>query len=127
MMNSDFQVASEQIQRQGKDLVAVLRLRGWLDAQSEEHLVTATQESLAAGAHCIILDMTELNVIASAGVRAIQKLYKMLAASYPNDDIAHIKLCNAQKTVYEVLNITGFLHTMPMYESLQAAIESYEE
>ena len=48
-MNADLKITSEQIQRQGKDPVTVFHLRGWMDAQSEDQLLTAARETYAAG------------------------------------------------------------------------------
>jgi len=125
-MNADLKITSEQIQRQGKDSVTVFHLRGWLDGQSEEQLLTAAREAHAAGARYLVLDMAEIDTLTSAGMRAIQKVYKLFTPSDQNAKTARIKLCNASAPVYQVLKITGFLQSMPMYESLQTALDSYE-
>ena len=125
-MNADLKITSEQIQRQGKDSVTVFHLRGWLDAQSEEQLLTAAREAHAAGARYLVLDMAEIEMLTSAGMRGIQKVHKLFTPSDQNPKTAHMKLCNASAPVYHVLGITGFLHIMPMYESLQTALDSYE-
>jgi anti-anti-sigma factor len=126
-MNTDFKITSEQIQRQGKDPVTVFHLRGWMDAQSEDQLFTAAREAYASGMHYLILDMAEVDMLTSAGMRTIQKVYKLFTPPDQNAKTAHMKLCNASPPVYHVLGVTGFLQTMPMYESLQAALDSYEE
>jgi anti-anti-sigma factor len=125
-MNADLKITSEQIQRQGKDTVTAFHLRGWLDAQSENQLFTAAHEVYAAGARLLILDLTEIDMLTSAGMRAIQKVYKLFTQADQDTKTARMKLCNAPPSVYHVLGITGFLQTMPMYESLQAAFDSYE-
>ena len=123
-MKSDFKLASEQIQQQDKNPVTVFHLHGWLDAQSEEQLLTAAQEAHSAGARHLVLEMTEVETLTSAGMRAIQKMHRLLTPDQ-NINSAHMKLCNAPPLVYHVLGLTGFLQTMPMYESLQAALDSY--
>jgi len=125
-MNADLKITSEQIQRQGKDSITVFHLRGWLDAQSEEQLLTAAREAHAAGARYLVLDMAEIDMLTSAGMRAIQKVYKLFTPSDQNAKTARMKLCNAPAPVYHVLGTTGFLQLMPMYESLQTALDSYE-
>jgi anti-anti-sigma factor len=125
-MNADLKITSEQIQRQGKDPVTVFHLRGWMDAQSEDQLLTAAREAHAAGTHHLVLDMAEIDMLTSTGMRTIQKVYKLFTPPDQNDKTAHMKLCNASPQVYHVLGVTGFLQTMPMYESLQAALDSYE-
>ena len=125
-MNAELKITSEQIQRQGKDTVTVFHLRGWMDAQSEDQLLTAAREAYTAGARLLVLDMAEIDMLTSAGMRAIQKVYKLFTPTDQDAKPAHMKLCNAPPSIYHVLGVTGFLHTMPMYESLQAALDSYE-
>ena len=125
-MNAELKITSEQIQRQGKDTVTAFHLRGWMDAQSEDQLLTAAREAYTAGARLLVLDMAEIDMLTSAGMRAIQKVYKLFTPTEQDVKIARMKLCNAPPPVYHVLGVTGFLHTMPMYESLQAALDSYE-
>jgi len=125
-MNAELKITSEQIQRQGKDTVTAFHLRGWMDAQSEDQLLTAAREAYTAGARLLVLDMAEIDMLTSAGMRAIQKVYKLFTPTEQDVKIARMKLCNAPPSIYHVLGVTGFLHTMPMYESLQAALDSYE-
>jgi len=39
--------------------------------------------------------------------------------------VAHLKLCNAPPQIYNVLGITGFLQNILMYESQDAALQSF--
>lgn len=125
MASSDFKITTEQIQRPDKNSVTVFHLRGWLDAQSEPSLVTAAQEVHTQGVRYLILNLEDINTLTSAGIRGLQKVYKLFTDSNPNDKV-HLKLCSAQPQVYHVLALTGFLQTMPMYETLKAALISYE-
>jgi anti-anti-sigma factor len=122
-MNSDLRISSEEVQR---DLpVTVFRLRGWLDAQSEEQLLEAARKAYDGGARYLLIDMRDLDTLTSAGMRALQKVYQIFT---PKDDqfkLAHLKLCNAPPQIYNVLGITGFLQNIPMYESENAALESF--
>ena len=122
-MNSDLKVTSEQVQVAVP--VTVLRVRGWLDAQSEEQLLAVARTAYDEGARYILIDMSELDTITSAGIRSLQKIYQMYTPKEDRFKIAHLKLCNAPPQIYNVLGITGFLHNIPMYESLEAALESF--
>lgn len=122
-MNSDLKISSEQAQAAVP--VTVLRVRGWLDAQSEEQLLAVARTAYEEGARFILIDMSDLDTITSAGIRALQKLYQMYTPKEDRFKIAHLKLCNAPPQIYNVLGITGFLHNIPMYESLEAALESF--
>ena len=122
-MNTDLQISSQEIQADTP--VTVFQLRGWLDAQSEEQLLEAARNAYDSGARYLLIDMSELDTLTSAGMRALQKVYQIFT---PKDDqfkIAHLKLCNAPPQIYNVLGITGFLQNIPMYESQDAAIQSF--
>ena len=122
-MNSDLNIASEE--RQADVPVTVFRLRGWLDAQSEEQLLQDARITYDGGARYLLLDMSELDTLTSAGMRAIQKVYQIFTPKEDQFKIAHLKLCNAPPQIYNVLGITGFLHNIPMYASLEDALESF--
>jgi 23S rRNA (guanosine2251-2'-O)-methyltransferase len=108
---------------QGRPNVAVLHLNGWLDAQSEDALVEAVRKARSEGAEYVVLDLAGVGTITSAGIRAIQKSFGILTPKEATI-IGHLKLCNAAPQVYDVLSITGVLVSVPMYESLDIAIES---
>ena len=122
-MNSDLRISSEQMQADVP--VAILQLRGWLDAQSEEQLLEAARSSYDGGARYLLIDMSELDTLTSAGMRALQKVYQIFTPKEDNFKIAHLKLCNAPPQIYNVLGITGFLQNIPMYESREAALQSF--
>ena len=118
-MNSDLNITSEQ--RQADVLVTVFRLRGWLDAQSEEQLLEDARIAYDGGARYLLLDMRDLDTLTSAGMRAIQKVYQIFTPKEDQFKVAHLKLCNAPPQIYNVLGITGFLQNIPMYESMDTA------
>lgn len=122
-MNSDLRISSEQVQAEVP--VTVFHVRGWLDAQSEEQLLEAARTSYDDGARYLLIDMSELDTLTSAGMRALQKVYQIFTPKEDHFKVAHLKLCNAPPQIYNVLGITGFLHNIPMYESLDAALQSF--
>ena len=122
-MDSDLRIATEQIQADVP--VTVFRLRGWLDAQSEEQLLEAARTSHDGGARFLLIDMSDLDTLTSAGMRALQKVYQIFTPKEDQFKVAHLKLCNAPPQIYNVLGITGFLQNIPMYESTDAALQSF--
>lgn len=122
-MNSDLKISSEEVQA---DLpVTVFRLQGWLDAQSEEQLLEAARTAHDGGARYLLIDMTDLDTLTSAGMRALQKVYQIFTPKEDQFKIAHLKLCSAPPQIYNVLGITGFLQNIPMYESQDAALQTF--
>ncbi len=124
-MGSGFSIRSEQ--SQSAPSVMVFHIKGWLDAQSEEQLLGEAREAYNNGARCLLLDLEEVDTLTSAGMRAIQKVYKMYTPEDERFKVARVKMCNAPPQIYHVLGITGFLQNIPNYESTQAALESFAE
>jgi anti-anti-sigma factor len=124
-MHSDFRISSEQLQADVP--VTVFHLRGWLDAQSEEELLAAARTAYDDGTRYLLIDMHELDTLTSAGMRALQKVYQIFTPKEDHFKVAHLKLCNAPPQIYHVLGITGFLQNIPMYESMEAALQSFEK
>jgi anti-anti-sigma factor len=122
-MNSDFKISSESVQADVP--VIVFHLRGWLDAQSEEQLLEAARTAYDGGARYLLIDMSDLDTLTSAGMRALQKVYQIFTPKEDRFKLAHLKLCNAPPQIYNVLGITGFLQNIPMYESREAALQSF--
>ena len=122
-MNSDLRISSEQTQADVP--VTVFQLRGWLDAQSEEQLLQTAREAYDGGARYLLIDMSELDTLTSAGMRALQKVYQIFTPKEDRFRVAHLKLCNAPPQIYNVLGITGFLQNIPMYESQHTALEAF--
>ena len=122
-MNSDLRISSEEVQADVP--VTVFRLRGWLDAQSEEQLLEAARTTYDSGARYLLIDMTDLDTLTSAGMRALQKVYQIFTPKEDQFKLAHLKLCNAPPQIYNVLGITGFLQNIPMYESQETALHSF--
>jgi anti-anti-sigma factor len=122
-MNSDLTISIEQAQADVP--VTVFHLRGWLDAQSEGQLLEAARTAYDGGARYLLIDMRDLDTLTSAGMRALQKCYQIFTPKEDHFKVAHLKLCNAPPQIYNVLGITGFLQNIPMYESMDAALQSF--
>ena len=119
-----------------KGLVKVLHLAGKLDGQTQTALMDVARRAQAAGARCLLIDLTDVDFIAVAGLAALQNLYQMFT---PRSAIeawdranhgepyksAYLKLAGASPSVYYVLNIAGFLHNIPIYPDLDRALESF--
>lgn len=122
-MDSDLRISTEQAQADVP--VTVFRLRGWLDAQSEDQLLEAARTTYDGGARYLLIDMSDLDTLTSAGMRALQKVYQIFTPRDESARVAHLKLCNAPPQIYNVLGITGFLQNIPMYESTDTALQSF--
>jgi anti-anti-sigma factor len=122
-MGVEFQLTQEQ--PEGQPQVVIFHLAGWLDAQNEGRLVEAVQKAVAGGAAYILLDLRELDTITSAGIRAVQRSFQIVTPKGTDQRIRRLKLCSASPRIYEVLNVTGLLAQVPVYESQDIAVDSF--
>ena len=123
-MISDLKNSIEQVQ--GAVPITVFHLRGWLDAQSEEDFIKWANEAYEKGTRYLLLDLSELDTLTSAGMRAIQKVYLQYMPKDADKEYPRLKMASAPPPVYNALKMTGFLQSIPMYESVQSAIDSFK-
>ena len=123
-MLSDLKNTVEKIE--GNVPVTVFHLRGWLDAQSEDDFVQWANKTYEQGARYLLLDLSELDTLTSAGMRAIQKVYKQYTPKGIGKEDQRLKMASAPPPVYNALKMTGFLLSIPMYESVQSALDSFK-
>jgi anti-anti-sigma factor len=124
-MVSNLKIIKEQVQ--GNVHITVLHLNGWLDMQSEELLLATARDAYNEGSRYLLIDLAEVVTLTSAGIRAMQKVYKIFTPVEERAKMGRVKLCNAPPQIYHILGITGFLLTIVNYESMQAAIDSFTE
>ena len=124
-MTVNLRIIKEQVQ--GKVHVTVLHLRGWLDMNSEELLVATARDAYEEGSRYLLIDLAEVITLTSAGIRSMQKVYKIFTPVEERSKMTRVKLCNAPPQINNVLGITGFLVTIQNYETMQAAIDSFTE
>lgn len=110
---------------QGRVPVLVFHLQGWLDAGSEEQLLAAARDAHDQGARFLLLDLAKVETLTSAGLRAVQKVYRLYTPAEDAYKVSHLRLCNAPPQIHYVLGITGFLQNIPNYETQEAALASF--
>ena len=118
--------------------VTVLYFEGRLDGQTEPLAVENARAVLNAGARFLLIDLQGVDMVSSAGLRAMHSIYEMFT---PHDEarawrIEHsdetykspyFKLSRAASQVHYVLSIAGFLQNISMYPDLQEALDSFPE
>jgi anti-anti-sigma factor len=117
--------------------VTVLRLEGNLDGQTEGLAVKAAQDVFDAGVRNLVVDMGGVDMISSAGLRALHTIYKMFTpadaatawhAEHPDETFKSQNFALAQTTsqAHYVLSISGFLQNICIYPSMQEALDSFK-
>ena len=122
-------------QVQGEISVTILHASGHLHGATENQLLDRARQSYEDGAKHLLLDLSGLEVITSAGLRAIHSIFNLFT---PQSDVEiihqhreepykspYFKLVCPNPQVYYVLNITGFLQNLLIYNNLDEAIKSF--
>ena len=86
-------------------------------------LEQAAREAHAAGVRNVIIDLSKVPSLTSAGIRSIIIIHKMLAD--PKDKTGHLKLVNPTPYVREVFDIAGLLAYLEVYDSLEEAVAAF--
>lgn len=130
---SELNITATQVAR---DLpVTILHLSGHLHGNTESELLDQVHQALADGSNYLLLDLSDVDVLTSAGLRAIHNIFNLFT---PKDDMdlirqhgnepyksPYFKLVCPNPDVYYVLNIAGFLQNLLIYNNLDEAISSF--
>jgi len=116
--------------------VPVLHVAGHLDGETENLLVTEATSLFNAGIKNLIIELSKVDMISSAGLRAIHIIYKMFTQhpdtgqwqkEHPGETFKspNLKLAQPSQQVHYVLSISGFLQNIYIYPNLQEATDSF--
>jgi anti-anti-sigma factor len=129
-------------QEKGKISVSVVHIKGELDTSNYSKLVNTAQALYSAGARSLLLDLTDLSYISSAGIASIHIVTKMFRGEKTGpEDVwdtfkkidrererrlqKHVKLLNPSPEVDYILDILGFKQFFEIYTNLEEAIDSF--
>jgi len=128
---------------QGKVPVTVIQLNGQLDGQTYQSLISKAEEISKEGAKNVILDMTNLTYISSAGLVSLHTIALLLKGeAVPNSEEGwsalrsmgnvgeagvqkHVKLLNPRPEIVSVLDMVGFSAFFEIFTDKQKAIDSF--
>jgi hypothetical protein len=121
-------------QETGKVPVTVFHLQGELI--SDEELRNQAQEVFDAGARDLLLDLTKVSFISSAGLRGIHALYVLFHADAQDKAVQrgiiagtykapHLKLLNPSKTAMKALTVSGYDMFLETGTNLRAMVNSF--
>jgi len=130
---SELNITSSQIQ--GDVTVTILHLSGHLHGNTENQLLDRARQAYEDGSKYLLLDLSELEILTSAGLRAIHKIFNMFT---PQNDVEiihqhgaepykspYFKLVCPSPEIYYVLNIAGFLQNILIYNNMEDAVNSF--
>ena len=130
---SELIITSSQIQRAAP--VRILHLSGHLHGDTEHQLTDHARQAYEAGARYLLLDLSGVEVLTSAGLRAIHNIFNLFTPQPDKETIRrhgeepykspYFKLVCPNPEIYYVLNIAGFLQNILIYNNMQDALNSF--
>jgi anti-sigma B factor antagonist len=102
-----------QLQNERRGTSLIVCVSGRLDAVTTPAFEAHCQQAVVAGERALILDLGPLEYISSAGLRGVLTVAKSVGAAG-----GEFTLANARGLVREVLEISGFLRTFKLIETL---------
>jgi anti-anti-sigma regulatory factor len=130
---SELTITTSQIQ--GDVSVTILHLGGHLHGATEPELLDRARQAYEDGARHLLLDLSGLEVLSSAGLRAIQNVFKLFTPPADTELIhkhgeepyksPYLKMVCPNPEIYYILNITGFLHNILIYNNMDDAVKSF--
>jgi len=100
--------------------VDVLHLGGGIDAHTFEQLDTAIEDIFYEGNYNIIIDMTEIEYISSAGVGTL-----VSATAQATQKGGNIVLIEVSDPVMEVFRVLGLITSLRIVQNLKGALAFY--
>jgi len=137
LAESTLSISTEE--KQGRVPVTVIHLKGDLDGNTYEQLQKKADEVFQAGARNLILDLSQVPFISSAGIRGLHYVFNLLRTdSVSESDQAiskglrdgtfkspHLKLLSPNPNVGSLLKVTGYDMFLEIHYSLNDAVESF--
>ena len=117
--------------------VTVFQLKGELS--SEEPLTSQAQDSFDNGMRYLLLDLSKVPYISSAGLRAIHQVYNLLRGPVSEEDekemrqgiisgsytSPHLKLLKPSKNAMRALSVSGYDMFLQIHKKRANAIASF--
>jgi anti-anti-sigma factor len=131
-------------QVEARETVTVLALKGELDASNFQDLVATAQGLYEGGTRRLLLDLAELDFMASSGLVALHSIVRVFQGEAPDDpeagwgalhDVGHdvsggatqtaVQLCAPQPPVQRVLDRTGMSRLFVVHPDRETAIAAF--
>ena len=122
-------------------VVTVMHVDGNIDAATYEVFQSKADELIDSGAHFILVDLSHVPFVSSAGMRALQHIYNRLRSLYPDSDVSDedvkkgiragtyrspfLKLLNPSKEAAKTFEISGFDMFVEIFTDKDKAIASF--
>ncbi len=108
-----------EVECTGKQGVFVIRIAGRLDAAASTELEGACSRAIAGGAQTLILDMSGLRYVSSAGLRVVLSAAKDLQGRG-----GLLRIAGLSGMAREVFDLSGLTTLFPQHDSVETALSA---
>ena len=121
---------SEQLQigvsrEEGDKAVTVMRLTGSLDASTQKMLEEKAKDAIDSGAEYLLIDMSGVDYLGSAGMRAIHAITNILSPDDPGLRSERLKVLNPSPAAAKVFKTLGFDSFIGVHDNIDEAIAAF--
>lgn len=119
-MSGDLQIGVSR--EEGDKAVATLRLTGSVDANTQSQLEDKAKDAIGGGAEYLLIDMSGVSYLGSAGMRAIHAITNELSPDEPGMSSARLKIVSPSDVAGRVLKTLGFDTVIGVHDTIDEAI-----
>jgi anti-sigma B factor antagonist len=99
----------------------VVKVTGRVDSATAPQLSSVLEALADAGRHRVVLDMTNLEFISSAGLRVLVNMQK----TNKRNNRGEVVLACVPKNIYNALDLAGFTILFKFFDDLLTAVGSF--
>ena len=100
------------------DNVTIIELNGDLDSNSAQQIQSQIL-TLAANHHRVLLDMSNVRYMSSAGLRLLLLIYRQVS-----EHVGHVGIFGLNDEVKDVMMITGFLDFFATFDTRNDGVQA---
>lgn len=119
-MSEDLQIGMSR--EEGDKQITVMRLSGSLDANTQSQLENKAKEAIDGGAEYLFLDMSGVDYLGSAGMRAIHAITNQLSPDDPGMRSERLKVLNPSPAAGKVFKTLGFDSFIDIHDNVDEAV-----
>jgi anti-anti-sigma factor len=102
--------------------VDIIKVNGRVDHQTAPDLEKALRTTIAEGRHNIVVDLTDVPYISSAGLKALQATAKAARGGIVGGDV---RLVGLKPNIKEIFDTIGFTQLFKIYDDPLDAVGSF--
>ena len=109
--------------------VSVLSLAGEIDANTQDAIASKADELIAAGARNLLLDLSKVSYMGSAGLRVLHIIAGKLSGTDDNTAATkfdHLKILNPSDEVSRIFKTLGFDAYLQSFSDLDEAVKAFD-